>query len=366
MGDARPSAEKGPRSADGERRRPRIDPALVVLCLVVQLGQLVLSEPVAGQSMPEADGYRWIRPAVVNLRAGAGTRFEKIGRLRRGDRVWLVYVDEGWAEIQIPKDDGWQRGFVRFDLLVDSDPTLEVASEPSRSIEPAERRDRVDRDGIVLRVLLLAALFLVIAIGIRMRRRRRTRPTAFRSPFQNRGEATLTHLLESHFQPPDYHLMNHITLRVGTGTTQIDHVLVSRYGVFVIETKDYKGWIFGSPNDPQWTQVLHRRKFRFQNPIVQNRRHVKAVEDVLDFLSPDSVISVVAFVGDAEFKTPMPECVLQSWEVVKFVRRHAWQIMSRDQLQLCVGRLETARLAVTGETDLEHIRNVERWHGRRG
>ena len=76
--------------------------------------------------------------------------------------------------------------------------------------------------------------------------------------------------------------------------------------------------------------------------------------------------SIVAFVGDAEFKTPMPEFVLYSSEVVSHIRKHAWKIMSRDQLQLCVGRLETARLAVTGETDLEHIRNVEQWHGRRG
>ena len=43
--------------------------------------------------------------------------------------------------------------------------------------------------------------------------------------------------------------MNHITLRLGTGTTQIDHILLSRFGVFVIETKDYTGWIFGSKTE---------------------------------------------------------------------------------------------------------------------
>ena len=75
---------------------------------------------------------------------------------------------------------------------------------------------------------------------------------------------------------------------------------------------------------------------------------------------------IVRFVGVAEIKTPTPEFVLYLSEVVDYVRKQSAEIISCDQLQLCVGRLETARLAVTGETDLEHIRNVERWHGHRG
>ena len=45
-----------------------------------------------------------------------------------------------------------------------------------------------------------------------------------------------------------YTLFKNVTLPTEDGTTQIDHVIVSRYGVFVIETKNMKGWIFGSPN----------------------------------------------------------------------------------------------------------------------
>src|SRR5439155_2585247 len=60
--------------------------------------------------------------------------------------------------------------------------------------------------------------------------------------FQNRGEELLSPVALTHFCPPDYHLMNHVTLQQKDGTTQVDHILVSRFGVFVIETKDYKGW----------------------------------------------------------------------------------------------------------------------------
>lgn len=127
------------------------------------------------------------------------------------------------------------------------------------------------------------------------------------SPYQNRGEALLTHELRKNFGSPDYHLMNHVTLEMDDGTTQIDHILVSRFGVFVIETKDHKGWIFADPRQAKWTQVLYHLKFKFQNPIFQNNRHVRAVQDCLDFLPPDAIESVVVFTGEAEFKTEVPQ-----------------------------------------------------------
>jgi hypothetical protein len=95
--------------------------------------------------------------------------------------------------------------------------------------------------------------------------------------FQNSGEALLTQTLKKQFNTKDYHLLNHITLKYGDLTTQVDHILVSRFGVFVIETKDYTGWIFGNANHDTWTQATYRDKFKFQNPIHQNYLHVKAV-----------------------------------------------------------------------------------------
>ena len=82
--------------------------------------------------------------------------------------------------------------------------------------------------------------------------------------------------IQANFSGPDFHLLNHITLKIKDGTTQIDHILVSRFGVFVIETKDYKGWIFANAMHATWTQVLYRVRFKFQNPILQNMRHVRA------------------------------------------------------------------------------------------
>jgi Nuclease-related domain len=181
--------------------------------------------------------------------------------------------------------------------------------------------------------------------------------------FQNLGEARLSRATREHFYAPDYHLMNHITLQLGDGTTQIDHILVSRFGVFVIETKDYKGWIFANERQASWTQVLFNGKFKFQNPIFQNFRHVRAVQELLDFLPPEVIKSIVVFTGEAEFKTEVPIGVFSLSGFIDHVHEQTTEIMSLNRVQFCVGRLETARLAITGETDIEHVKSLERRHG---
>lgn len=106
-----------------------------------------------------------------------------------------------------------------------------------------------------------------------------------------------------------YRRMHDIVLPSGTGTTQIDHVIVSVHGVFVVETKNMKGWIFGDERSSHWTQTLFRKKSRFQNPIHQNYRHVMALTEFLG-VRENVLRPLVFFFGDCEIKTPMPENVL--------------------------------------------------------
>lgn len=180
---------------------------------------------------------------------------------------------------------------------------------------------------------------------------------------QNQGEALVRRELMSHFAAPDYHLLNNVTLRLKDGTTQVDHVLVSRFGVFVIETKDYKGWIFANPKQATWTQVLFKRKFQFQNPIFQNLRHIRAIQTSLNFLPAEAIISAVVFTGEAEFKTPIPKGVFTLSGIIDYIRSHKAEMLSENRVQFCVGRLETARLALTRKTDIEHVQDLQRRHG---
>jgi len=203
------------------------------------------------------------------------------------------------------------------------------------------------------------SILLAFAVGFIIGRYRAYRSSAF----QNHGEALLSHIVLTNFDPPDYHLMNHVTLQMEDGTTQVDHILVSRFGVFVIETKDYKGWIFANAKQANWTQVLFNWRFKFQNPIFQNKRHVRAVRDLLDFLPASAIKSVVVFTGEAEFMTEVPQGVFSLPGVIEYLRKQIVEVMSLNRVQFCVGRLETARLAISSQTDIEHVESLERRHG---
>lgn len=180
---------------------------------------------------------------------------------------------------------------------------------------------------------------------------------------QNRGEKLVRREIQKHFRAPKYHLLNHITLKHGDGTTQIDHILVSCYGVFVIETKSYKGWIFAKPNHETWTQVLFKAKFNFQNPIHQNYRHVVAVRELLDFLPQDLIKSVVVFSGDAKFKTDMPNGVFTLQMLKDYLASCKQELLSLNRVQFSVGRIESARMERSGKTDVEHVRTLQKRYG---
>ena len=124
-----------------------------------------------------------------------------------------------------------------------------------------------------------------------------------------RGERRVIRTL-ARLHPSVYRQYYDLVLPTAHGPTQIDHVVASRFGVFVIETKNYSGWIFGSERDRQWTQVFRGgKKFRFQNPLRQNYKHTKAIEAFLK-LPPSAVFSVIVFTGNARFRTPMPANVM--------------------------------------------------------
>lgn len=116
----------------------------------------------------------------------------------------------------------------------------------------------------------------------------------------------------------------------GQVTTQLDHVVVSPSGVFVIETKNYRGWIFGSERQRQWTQQIYKRKERFQNPLHQNHLHIRALMSFLD-LTESSFHSVIFFIGDCQFKTPMPPNVLERG-LRQWIENHRDTILSVEQV----------------------------------
>jgi hypothetical protein len=180
---------------------------------------------------------------------------------------------------------------------------------------------------------------------------------------QNQGEAAVRRLLVQRFPPPRYHLMNNLTLPTEDGSTQVDHVLISRYGIFVIEAKHYTGWLFANGSASTWTQVIYGKRYKFQNPIRQNHKHVKAVEHLLDFLPQGQVHSIVVFTGDATFKTKRPDGVIGLPDLDDHIESFDEEFISENRIHFCVGRLECSRFAMTRQTDIEHVAQLQRRFG---
>ncbi|MCP9482019.1 NERD domain-containing protein [Shimia sp. CNT1-13L.2] len=169
------------------------------------------------------------------------------------------------------------------------------------------------------------------------------------------GEATVKRGLAWRLNPEEYHVLNDLTLPTDRGTTQIDHVVLSRFGIFVIETKNWAGWIFGGADQSEWTQVHYKRKRRFQNPLRQNYLHIKAVEKITD-VPPDHLHGLVVFVGDAEFKTLMPaSVVLGSGGLADAIRLRRKIVFSEAQVLSLQRKLERAALQPGRKTRVAHV-----------
>ena len=156
-----------------------------------------------------------------------------------------------------------------------------------------------------------------------------------------------------------YHRFQNVILKTGDGTTQIDHVIVSRYGIFCIETKNMSGWIFGNAQDRQWTQKIYRQSYRFQNPLRQNHKHVRALESLLS-LARGTMHSVVVFAGGATLKTKLPENVTYALGFPRYVKSFRKPVFRDDAVARLCEAIEAGRLAPTWKTHRAHVRNVKK------
>lgn len=102
--------------------------------------------------------------------------------------------------------------------------------------------------------------------------------------------------------PENYRVFNNIMIKRDKGTSQIDHLVISPQGIFVIETKNYKGWIHGNEDSEYWTQTIYRSKAKFRNPIKQNWGHIYALKEALPEYQHISYYSVIVFAGNAKLK----------------------------------------------------------------
>jgi restriction system protein len=172
------------------------------------------------------------------------------------------------------------------------------------------------------------------------------------------GEMEINLITKLFLKKDTYHLIKNVVIPADGGTTQIDHIIVSRFGAFVVETKNLKGWIFGKEGDAYWTQKIFRHSEKFQNPLRQNYKHTKTLGEILE-IPDDKMQSVIVFTGASTFKTEMPENVTTPDGYIRYIRSKTNRVLTDGEAARLIRLIAEKRLASGLETHLRHVNHVK-------
>jgi restriction system protein len=161
-------------------------------------------------------------------------------------------------------------------------------------------------------------------------------------------------------EPGIYRKFDNLIIPDFSGSTQVDHTLVSAFGIFVIEVKNYTGIIIGNPDDANWMQVTWSGPRQFQNPLRQNYRHIRALSAFLS-LPESNFIPVVFFVGLCRLEGPMPGNVLSSG-LHGYIRGHTAHRLSPAAEETACKKLQA--LKENPQVSLiQHALSLRKQHG---
>lgn len=170
------------------------------------------------------------------------------------------------------------------------------------------------------------------------------------------GEKQVASILKK-LPEDDYKVINDLLLSSNGYSSQIDHVVVSVYGIFVIETKFYKGWIYGGENSEYWTQNIYGNKYRLRNPIQQNQGHIRALRFLLKEYGNIPYISIVAFSRQASLGVDAHTPVIYWDEIRRTINQFENNALTQSQVRNIYHYL-LAHNVEDKEAKKEHIYNV--------
>lgn len=182
----------------------------------------------------------------------------------------------------------------------------------------------------------------------------------------NLGEFKIFHRLEKLNIPKILMTNLYIPKPDGT-TTEVDLIMISQKGIFVFESKNYSGWIFGNENHKNWTATYKNgKKYRLFNPIWQNKGHVSALQNVSGLIEERYYYSYIIFGDDATFK----KLTIHS-EDLRFIKRNQlfntlnndWKrrpkYLSIEQVKTIAQNLKSYELADQSIKD-RHVANLRK------
>ncbi len=158
----------------------------------------------------------------------------------------------------------------------------------------------------------------------------------------------------------EYRIFNDVYLRINGRSTQIDHLIISVYGIFVIETKNYKGWIHGGENSEYWTQSLYKKKTKIINPVRQNWAHINFLKNILSDYKYIKYHSIIVFAGRAKLKNVYSKIpVVYKHKLLKTIKQEKTPYLSFEDIDVISNKIREF-IVTDKKRKIEHKRYVKR------
>ena len=152
-----------------------------------------------------------------------------------------------------------------------------------------------------------------------------------------------------------YKIINNVLISVDGITHQIDHIIVSPYGIFSIETKQYNGYITGAKYDKHWVRHLGKKKLYYTNPIRQNYGHVKALSELLN-IDESKVFNIVCIPSKAKLRIKHDGELTRNYDIVDKIKSYQNTIINNvDEIsnEIIIGNITDKKIVK------EHINNIK-------
>lgn len=172
------------------------------------------------------------------------------------------------------------------------------------------------------------------------------------------GEDEIDGILQR-LNPDNYIVLRNLVLLNNNSTHQIDHVVVSNYGIFVIETKNYSGFVKGSDKYNKWIQFFGRKKYFFLNPVIQNKGHIKAIETFFPEYS-SYFIPIVCFTDKTRLSVKSNNIVINSSQLLYTIYNYRTEVLIPD-INEVAQNLKNISLDNMNGIEQDHLNNVSKY-----
>ncbi len=157
------------------------------------------------------------------------------------------------------------------------------------------------------------------------------------------AESRVRRILAQGLEKSRYTILNDVLVPSGGGTIHIDHVVVSKFGIFVIESHYARGWVSGTEAQDRWKQQSFGRITRFDNPLYRTHLQTQALQSLLQF--PGQVFHrVLVMVGQSGFKNDIPPNVVDAEKLIRYMRRKGQHQLTGEQADRALKVIDSARI----------------------